>query len=120
RHVVGGNQIGILVSHLKHLADGSNPGNRLFAEGSDTIADSSEKLAVDIHWASAHTGDYTRVLGLRAFKPSKNHVLSWTVCIVKKAQDLHAHRLRLHTLEDCIRNAVQSAMYLVYWIKACG
>src|ERR1700761_2241844 len=83
--VVVGDQGRTLLRYLKHLADGGNARNRLFAEGSDAVADGPEQLAVNVNRAAAHTRNNAGVFGLGALKPGKDHVLTGAESVMEKA-----------------------------------
>ena len=67
-----------LVPHLKHLFDGCDAGDGIFAELTDAVAERTKQLPVDVDGTAAHASDNAGVLRLVSMETSENHIATRT------------------------------------------
>src|SRR6185437_12540484 len=98
------------VADLQHLLDRGNPGDGIFGELPDAVADCAHQAPIDVDGAAAHTCDDAGVLRLFALQAREDHVLAGTNGVIQHAEDFDVHRLGLDALKDGIGNGVKTAM----------
>ena len=98
---------------LQHFLDRRNSGNWLLGELADAKRKRAREFAIEIHGASAHSGDHAGIFRLGTVQSNQDNVALGTVYVVHHAQDFDVHGFGLYTLKHGKGSALHANVNLI-------
>ncbi len=98
---------------VDHFSDRRDAGNRLFRKGAERVGNRADELTVDIHRASAHAGDDTRVCEWSTFELCEDEIAFWSDDVAQDADDMDLELFNFVALPDGVSGRDGSGLDLV-------